>query len=173
MACAPSNNSDQPGHLIRVFAVCTKKALVLSYPLSAQADLSLCWVHWSFCWFCHAAAETFDFGQWCLYLRMKNSNYFCHTCICCAKLLGAFFKQGKPCSNIPIHMLFEHDFYFKILIMDHNLFTWLYLMGLPRNEHLSLRSTKPTKWAVFRAMTRSARASSQSAQSLRCALNAF
>ena len=59
MACAPSENSDQPGHppsLTRVFAVCMKKAWVLSYPLStqrrlwsdwadAQADLSLRWVH--------------------------------------------------------------------------------------------------------------------------------
>ena len=57
--CAPSEDSDQPGHplnLIRVFAVCMKKAWVLSYPLSiqqklwsdwtdAQADLSLRWVH--------------------------------------------------------------------------------------------------------------------------------
>ena len=57
--CAPSEDSDQPGHLptlIRVFAVRMKKAWVLSYPLSAQrrlrsdwadaqADLSLCWVH--------------------------------------------------------------------------------------------------------------------------------
>ena len=59
MACAPSEDSDQPGHspsLIKVFAVHMKKAWVLSYPLSAQrriwsdwadaqADLSLCWVH--------------------------------------------------------------------------------------------------------------------------------
>ena len=57
--CAPSEDSAQPGHppsLIRVFAVCMKKAWVLSYPLStqrrhwsdwmdAQADLSLRWVH--------------------------------------------------------------------------------------------------------------------------------
>ena len=38
MACAPSEDSDQPGHppsLIRVFAFCMKKALVHSYPLSA------------------------------------------------------------------------------------------------------------------------------------------
>ena len=37
--CAPSKDSDQPGHppsLIRVFAVHMKKAWVLSYPLSAQ-----------------------------------------------------------------------------------------------------------------------------------------
>ena len=59
MACAPSDDSDQPGHLpslIRVFAVRMKKARILSYPLSAQrrhwsdwanaqADLSLCWAH--------------------------------------------------------------------------------------------------------------------------------
>ena len=59
MPCAPSEDSDQPGHppcLIRVFAVRIKKAWVLSYPLSAQrrlwsdwadtqADLSLRWAH--------------------------------------------------------------------------------------------------------------------------------
>ena len=40
--CAPSKDSDQPGHppsLIRVFAVRMKKAWVLSYPLSAQRRL--------------------------------------------------------------------------------------------------------------------------------------
>ena len=59
MACVPSEHSDQPGHLpslIRIFAVCMKRAWVLSYPLStqqrlwsdwadAQADLSLHWAH--------------------------------------------------------------------------------------------------------------------------------
>ena len=62
MACAPSEDSDQPGHppsLIRVFAVRMKKAWVLSYPISAQrrllsdwadalADLSLRWAHCHF-----------------------------------------------------------------------------------------------------------------------------
>ena len=48
--CASSEDSDQSGHLpslIRVLAVRMKKAWVLSYPLStnAQADLSLRWVH--------------------------------------------------------------------------------------------------------------------------------
>ena len=57
--CAPSEDSDQPGHqpsLIRVFPVHIKKAWVLSYALStlrrlwsdwadAQADLSLRWAH--------------------------------------------------------------------------------------------------------------------------------
>ena len=60
--CAPSEDSDQPGHphsLIRVFAVRIKKASVLSYALSAQrrllsdwvdaqADLSLRWAHTHF-----------------------------------------------------------------------------------------------------------------------------
>ena len=62
MACAPSEDSDQPGHppsLIRVFTVRMKKAWVLSFPLSAQqrlwsdwadvqAVLSLRWAHMSF-----------------------------------------------------------------------------------------------------------------------------
>ena len=47
LACAPSEDSDQPGHppsLIRVFTVCMKKAWVLSYPLSAQRRL---WSDWA------------------------------------------------------------------------------------------------------------------------------
>ena len=77
MACAPSEDSDQPGHppsLIRVFAVCLKKAWVLNYPLSvqqrlwsdlvdAQADLSLPWAHMPFCWFCHALAHVILYFQ--------------------------------------------------------------------------------------------------------------
>ena len=67
MACAPSEDSDQPGHppsLIWVFAVLMKKAWVwvLSYLLGtqrrlwsdwaeAQADLSLRWAHMPFCRF--------------------------------------------------------------------------------------------------------------------------
>ena len=46
-ACAPSEDSDQPGHppsLIRVFAVRMKKAQALSYPMSAQQRL---WAHWA------------------------------------------------------------------------------------------------------------------------------
>ena len=43
MACAPIEDSDQPGHppsLIRVFAVRTKKSWVFSYPLSAKRRLN-------------------------------------------------------------------------------------------------------------------------------------
>ena len=42
IACAPSKDSDQPWHppsLIRVFAVCMKKAWVLYYPLITQQRL--------------------------------------------------------------------------------------------------------------------------------------
>ena len=59
MACAPSEDSDQPGHppsLIRVFTARMKKAWGLIYPsraqrrlwsdwADAQADLCLCWTH--------------------------------------------------------------------------------------------------------------------------------
>ena len=65
MACAASDDSDQPGHppsLKRVFAIRLKKAWILSYLLRAQrrllsdwadvqADLSLRWAHMPFCWF--------------------------------------------------------------------------------------------------------------------------
>ena len=71
MICAPSEDSDQPGHppsLIRAFAVHLKIPWVLSYSLSAQrrlwpdwadaqADLSLCWAHLPFCWFCRATTQ--------------------------------------------------------------------------------------------------------------------
>ena len=72
MTCAPSEDSDQPGHpssLIWIFAVRMKKHWALNYLLSAQwrlwadcadaqTDLSLRSAHMSFCWFCRAAAHT-------------------------------------------------------------------------------------------------------------------
>ena len=66
MICAPSEDSDQPGHphsLIRVFAVRMKKHWALNYLLSAHSEDSdqtgrmLHWAHRSFYWFCHAAAH--------------------------------------------------------------------------------------------------------------------
>ena len=56
MACAPSEDSDQPGHppgLIRVFTVRKKKDWVLSYPLSTQRRIWSNWAHAqavSLCW---------------------------------------------------------------------------------------------------------------------------
>ena len=76
MACAPSGESDRPGHppsLMRVFAVRMKKPRVFSYPLSTSedsdqtgrtADLSLRWAHMPFCWFYRAAAQTSWSWHW-------------------------------------------------------------------------------------------------------------
>ena len=75
LRCAPSEDSDQPGHppsLIRVFAVCSMGSWGLKVSscgqwrlwsdwADAQADLSLRWVHMSFCWFCHVAAQITSF----------------------------------------------------------------------------------------------------------------
>ena len=90
MACAPSEDSDQPGYppsLIRVFAVRMKKSWVLSYLFSAnrrlrsdwadaQADLRLRGAH-SFCaGFSHETAHMVVFGS-CL-LVCRNLRY--HKC---------------------------------------------------------------------------------------------
>ena len=47
IACAPSEDSDQPGHPPSL--------------ITAQADLSLRWAHMPFCWFCHEAAHIYLF----------------------------------------------------------------------------------------------------------------
>ena len=38
-----------------------------------DADLSLCWAHWSFCWFCHAAAQSWENppAELCDQVRLK------------------------------------------------------------------------------------------------------
>ena len=71
MICATSKDSDQPGYppsLIRVLTVrsvgswgsnissCRQLIRVFA---DAQADLSFCWAHKSFCWFCREAAQLF------------------------------------------------------------------------------------------------------------------
>ena len=84
--CAPSEDSDQPGHppnLIRVFAVRMKKAWVLSYPLSAQRDsdqtgrmprlICLRWAH-TFCWFCHVVAHL----GFVAHSHFYETNYYRH-----------------------------------------------------------------------------------------------
>ena len=64
--CAPSKDSDQPGHprsLIRVFTVCMKKAWVLSTAKTLiRLDGCPGWSESSlgahlFCWFCHVVAQ--------------------------------------------------------------------------------------------------------------------
>ena len=114
MAHAPSEDSDQPRHppsLIRVFAVCMKKAWVLSYPLSAQrrlwsdwanvqADLSLRWAHMPLWWFCHDAAQ------------MKT-----HTILLCLRFLINSFTPEQLCHVF--HLLLLCLFY-QNLTEGHN-----------------------------------------------------
>ena len=73
MTWAPSEDSDQPGHppgLIRAFTVHSKNSQgpkvsscgqrrLWSDWVDAQANLSLCLAHRSFCWFCHGQADIF------------------------------------------------------------------------------------------------------------------
>ena len=105
-ACAPSEDSDQPGHppsLIRVFAVHMKKPWALSYSLSAAKNLirfggcpgwsesSLC--AYSFCWFCYVAAhfivlvsvmENIISVCWRLVWSWKQNPIFC--CVNCRQV---------------------------------------------------------------------------------------
>ena len=84
MLCAPSKDSDQPGHpcsLMGVFAMCVKKALVLKYPFSVHERLVrldrlprlICVLAGprSFHWFCQAAASVFIIH---LYKYMHDSS---------------------------------------------------------------------------------------------------
>ena len=54
MICAPRKDSDQPKDLS--FYSCKQRRLWSDW-VDAQADLSLRWVHRTFCWFCHEAAQ--------------------------------------------------------------------------------------------------------------------
>ena len=98
----PSEDWDKPGYppsLIRVFAVCMKKAWVLSYPSSAQWRL---WSDWedaqadlsslgaqSLCWFCHALAHMFLANcLWKCVLTPKRAWF----CICLYS--GQVLKRG-------------------------------------------------------------------------------
>ena len=118
MACAPSEDTDQPGHLpslIRVFAVRMKKAWVLSYPLSAQLRqirLGRCPGQSEFvgrtviCWFCHEAAQSllkgygviYEFFAWD-YLQLW-SKVFLETGLDTHCRPMCFFNQSRFISNI-------------------------------------------------------------------------
>ena len=61
----PPKTLDQPRHppsLTRVFPVLS---IVVEDPsflhANTQADLSLCWVHMPFCWFCHEVAQVSEY----------------------------------------------------------------------------------------------------------------
>ena len=119
MAC---NQSDQSSACIcpvwSVFAVCIKKARVLSYLLHSndsdqtggdtQADLSLCWTHRSFCWFCHEATHFICIVSMHYCMVKPNCSNLRRTT---AKLLGVLiFRNFTVCSActvfICMHLLF-------------------------------------------------------------------
>ena len=66
MACAPSEDSDQPGHPRRLW----------SDGADAQADLSLHLAHMPFCWFCHAAAHMYVNTPVTWHLLMVESSHW-------------------------------------------------------------------------------------------------
>ena len=107
MACAPSKDSDQPGHptsLIRVFAVRMKKHWVLSYPLSAQRRLirlgrcrlgwfpgwpESSWTQRPFCWFCRDAA------QLCICITLGITILENKLMVSLTDTLSIFFRLGE------------------------------------------------------------------------------
>ena len=148
--CVPSVNSDQPWHppsLIKVFAVCMKKPGVLSYPLSAQRRL---WSDW-------ADAQADLSLHWA-----QSMCWFCHLVAQISKysswIMTGFqivkwetttkSKQQRKCT----------------------LRCWsvLKLQKIQTAKKMSHFMTKPTKWVCAQLRPRSAWASAQSDQSLRC-----
>ena len=105
VACAPSEDSDQPGQppsLIRVFAIRMKKALVLSYPMSAQRSL---WSNWacpgwsesllgahSFCWFCHVVVQILNAGRNCCLVIVIRHKFIVPSSQ--LQYYSSFFLQG-------------------------------------------------------------------------------
>ena len=103
MACAPREDSDQPGHppsLIRVLAVLMKKAWVISYPVSpsedsehtsAQSDQSLRWAHIHFVGFdmrhfiCYSNTALLclelTVGLWFLKRKLGNMWFYLNNCL--------------------------------------------------------------------------------------------
>ena len=66
MTCAPSEDSDQPGHLPSHRCpheetlgplLPIESTVKTDQTRDAQADVSVRWAHMSFCWFCLAAAQ--------------------------------------------------------------------------------------------------------------------
>ena len=115
--CAPSEDSDQPGHptsLIRVFAVRMKKPWIISYPMSterrfwsdwadAQADLSLRWAHTHFVgfvlsWLIYFA---YNYVEKSLYMfKYKvNKPFFVDLSVTCFSLMMLVWPDHWPYSS--------------------------------------------------------------------------
>ena len=114
MICAPSEDSDHPGHppsLIRDCAVRLKQNWVLSYPLSAhrrlwsdwanaQADLSLRWAQRSFCWFCHEVAQNASSSS----LNMQHIYISSHFITCFTFRTEPNMKSFSHANNIVLRL---------------------------------------------------------------------
>ena len=123
ITCAPSKDSDQPGHppsLIRVFAVCLKKHWDIGYPRSAQGRLQSDWDQTGRM---HRLICVFD-GHTCHFVGsvMLGLNWYCFT---------------HTLRNILI-----------IVYWILNL-----IMGTQRKYDLSCLMTKPTYWYVHPTKT--------------------
>ena len=111
--CAPSEDSDQPGHppgLIRVLAVRMKKALIFNYPLSAQrrlwsdrtgaqADLSLRWAHSHFDGFVMSRLRCAQIG----YSHTATAKLYDFTGDQ-SQINGSIFKWATSWENLFCHM---------------------------------------------------------------------
>ena len=183
VACAPSEDPDQPGHLpslIRVLAVRLRKHCALIYPFSAQrrlwldwadaqANLSLRCAHRSFCWLCCAVSHMFICTVWSVltshtlgYQEFKLDMVRLYTFLGWAKLslVAPHFVTctvlllGNPGLNIFITFISTNCTYTK-----------------QRHDTNEPPHVKTTKWLCDQRRLRSAWASTQSDQSLCCALN--
>ena len=129
MTCAPSEDSDQPVHppsltsLIRVFAVRLKKALVLSYPLSARrrlislgADLSLRWAHRSFCWFCHETAHVSFF-----YISKEDRLCSSHVNFSFIRGMLGFLRRSIDLIFVKYYVVRFHFAHFCVIMINYPL----------------------------------------------------
>ena len=84
MTCAPSEDSDQPGHAsLRCPHEALCPCLSIERTTNAQADLSLRWAHMSSCWFCRAVAHLVNsvFSRTNLYCSFALTEIFHFRCI--------------------------------------------------------------------------------------------
>ena len=94
-----------------------------------QSDLSLCWAHWTFNWFCHAPAQMLQMSG-LLYV-----NYFTE--------IQVFNTNNVYPEQVPHSAAPDLDLHcFR-----------RFLNGIPVLRHMSHRMTKPTKWHLHPAKT--------------------
>ena len=172
MACAPSEDSYQPGHspsLFRVFAVCLKKLRVFSYPLSAQWRLiRLGW--------CPGRSESLlgakvillvlSWGGSILMLIKTSFSSDLHDKKQCCGCSLKFPQQGSSDSYLPHVLHYNISCRFSELPQWGNcnehpqhIFhgdLWRIIPKLSFNSHhMSHRMTKPTKWPCTQPRLRS------------------